>query len=84
MLKVGQNLHFWGWNMPVSYGGSLNEHLSVRNSVGLFDVSHIGEIKIFGTQAETFLNYALTNDISKCDWASSVFDSLFRRWRDNR
>ena len=67
---------FAGWNMPVSYGSSLNEHLSVRNSVGLFDVSHMGEIKIFGTQAEKFLNYALTNDISKCEVGQAQYSIL--------
>ena len=67
---------FAGWNMPVSYGSSLNEHLSVRNSVGLFDVSNMGEIKIFGTQAETFLNYALTNDISKCEVGQAQYSIL--------
>ena len=58
---------FAGWNMPVSYGSSLNEHPAVRQSVGLFDVSHMGEIEVTGAQAEEFLNFALTNDLRRCN-----------------
>jgi len=65
--KNGANFTpFAGWNMPVSYRSSLDEHLSVREKVGLFDVSHMGEIEVFGQQSLEFLNFALTNDLNKC------------------
>lgn len=67
---------FAGWNMPVSYGSSLNEHLAVRKSVGLFDVSHMGEIEVAGKQAEEFLNFALTNDLRGCDVGQAQYSIL--------
>lgn len=56
---------FAGWEMPVQYTGILEEHRCVRERVGLFDVSHMGEIFVRGEQAEAFLNYLLTNDIAR-------------------
>ena len=67
---------FAGWNMPVSYGSSLNEHLAVRQSVGLFDVSHMGEIEVTGAQAEEFLNFALTNDLGRCKIGQAQYSLL--------
>lgn len=67
---------FAGWNMPVSYGSSLSEHLLVRNSVGLFDVSHMGEIEVAGAEAEDFLNFALTNDLKKCGIGQAQYSIL--------
>jgi len=55
---------FHGWKLPLEYSGSRKEHLSVRNHAGLFDVSHMGEIRVRGAQALTLLNRALTNDAS--------------------
>ena len=56
---------FGGWEMPVSYSGVVKEHQAVRNSVGLFDVSHMGEISVKGKDAAKCLNYLLSNDVSK-------------------
>ena len=56
---------FGGWEMPVQFSSIKEEHTAVREDVGIFDVSHMGEILVTGNQAEEFLNYALTNDISK-------------------
>jgi len=55
---------FAGFRMPVEYSGITNEHLTVRNSVGLFDVSHMGEIWVKGKNALEFLQYVTTNDVS--------------------
>ncbi|MBU2590880.1 MAG: glycine cleavage system aminomethyltransferase GcvT [Nitrospinota bacterium] len=55
---------FAGWNMPVTYSGVIEEHLAVRNSVGIFDVSHMGEIDIKGEEVIPFLQYILVSDIS--------------------
>ena len=61
---------FGGWQMPIEYpadsgGGVINEHNSVRERVGLFDVSHLGKARISGKGALEFLNLAFTNDLSK-------------------
>jgi aminomethyltransferase len=52
---------FGGWDMPVQYSGIIEEHNAVRRAVGLFDVSHMGEIEIRGPQALAAVNYASTN-----------------------
>jgi aminomethyltransferase len=54
---------FGGWDMPVQYTGILAEHLAVRKSAGLFDVSHMGEATVSGPDARAFLNYLVTNDV---------------------
>jgi len=55
---------FAGYNMPVEYSGINNEHLTVRNGVGVFDVSHMGEIWIKGPQALALIQRITTNDAS--------------------
>lgn len=60
----GQIVDFAGYLLPMQYKhGILFEHNAVRNKVGLFDVSHMGELQISGVDAEEALNYVLTNDI---------------------
>jgi aminomethyltransferase len=56
---------FGGWDMPVQYSGILEEHHAVRRQVGLFDVSHMGEIEIRGSQAFELVNFVATSQISK-------------------
>lgn len=54
---------FAGFDMPLHYKGGINqEHLAVRQDVGLFDVSHMGEIRVLGPQATEFLQFATLND----------------------
>jgi aminomethyltransferase len=55
---------FAGFNMPVEYSGINEEHLTVRNGVGVFDVSHMGEIWVKGPKAFDFIQKVTTNDIS--------------------
>ena len=55
---------FAGFDMPIQYAGITQEHLAVRNRVGMFDVSHMGEIFISGPDAERYINHIFTNDIS--------------------
>lgn len=55
---------FGGFDMPIQYKGIVDEHNAVRNKVGVFDVSHMGEVEITGPQAEKFVNYIFTNDIT--------------------
>jgi aminomethyltransferase len=56
---------FAGWEMPVQYEGIRAEHVAVRTGVGVFDVSHMGEIETHGPDAETFLQRILSNDVAK-------------------
>ncbi len=55
---------FAGWQMPVSYGSDLAEHHAVRNAAGIFDISHMAEIGVTGTEAIQFLEYALAGKMS--------------------
>jgi aminomethyltransferase len=54
---------FGGWDMPVQYSGILEEHHAVRRAVGVFDVSHMGEIEIRGPEAVRLADYATTNNV---------------------
>ena len=56
---------FGGWDMPVQYSGIIDEHLAVRSSVGLFDVSHMGEIEIRGPEAARLTDFVTTNNVQK-------------------
>ena len=56
---------FGGWLMPVSYAGTVSEHNATRNTVGLFDVSHLGKALVRGPGAAQFVNSALTNDLGR-------------------
>lgn len=67
---------FHGWALPVQFSSIKEEHVAVRESVGMFDVSHMGEIKVSGPEAEAFLNYALTNDVSKLSDSKAQYTVL--------
>ncbi len=59
---------FSGWDMPVEYpkhGGLMKEHLAVRTGVGVFDVSHMGDIRIHGPQALAAVQHITMNDASQ-------------------
>ena len=56
---------FAGWNMPVQYKSIIGEHQAVRNKVGLFDVSHMGEFLVKGEGAGEFLQFMIANDLDK-------------------
>ncbi|MGO4860420.1 glycine cleavage system aminomethyltransferase GcvT, partial [Arthrobacter sp. 2MCAF14] len=55
---------FGGWQMPLKYSSELAEHHAVRQSAGLFDLSHMGEVWVTGPEAAAFLDYALVGKIS--------------------
>ncbi len=55
---------FGGFDMPIQYQGIVEEHNAVREACGVFDVSHMGEVFITGPQAEKFVNYVFTNDVT--------------------
>ncbi|HRD55823.1 MAG TPA: glycine cleavage system protein T, partial [Parachlamydiaceae bacterium] len=63
LLEGAKMIDFAGWQMPLQYEGILKEHLTVRHSVGLFDVSHMGVIEVFGHEAAKLLDTLSTNAI---------------------
>jgi len=64
--KLGAKMiDFGGWEMPVQYSSIVDEHLAVRRNAGMFDISHMGEVRVSGPGALAFLNRTLTNDASK-------------------
>lgn len=69
-------VEFGGWQMPVQYRGIIEEHLATRNHVGLFDVSHMGEIEITGRDALPFIQKVVTQDVSKAVSESQVLYSV--------
>jgi aminomethyltransferase len=79
---------FAGWEMPVQYAGIRQEHATVRERAGVFDVSHMGEVETTGRGAEAFLQHVLSNDVAKivpdgaqysvlCREDGGVLDDLF-------
>ncbi len=58
---------FAGWVMPIQYEGLKEEHFATRNNIGLFDVSHMGEIRVKGPKAVETLQWLTTNDVSKLE-----------------
>jgi len=87
--RLGARLvEFGGWEMPVQYSGIIDEHLAVRKAGGIFDISHMGEVRVTGRKAAAFLNFLLTNDINKlavgqgqytlmCNERGGVIDDLY-------
>src|SRR6267143_2703463 len=67
---------FEGWDMPVQYSGVIEEHHDVRKAVGLFDVSHMGEIEILGSEAVRCANALTTNDVSKLKKGQAQYSGL--------
>lgn len=67
---------FGGWDMPVQYSGILEEHQAVRNSVGLFDVSHMGEIEVRGPEALNLVEYVASNSASKLALGQAQYSGL--------
>lgn len=61
----GKLIDFGGWEMPVQYTGVIEEHQAVRTGVGLFDVSHMGEITVKGAEAYAFVQHLIANDVGK-------------------
>ncbi len=84
----GRLIEFGGWEMPVQYTSIMDEHQAVRSAAGIFDISHMGEVRVTGPSAAQFLNATLTNDIRRlnilegqytlmCNEAGGVIDDLY-------
>jgi aminomethyltransferase len=75
--KLGARMvDFGGWDMPVQYSGILEEHRAVRNNAGLFDVSHMGEIEIRGSDAFRLTDYVTTNAVAKLQAGQAQYTGL--------
>ncbi len=83
----GRLIDFGGWELPVQYSGVLDEHPACRTAAGLFDVSHMGEVHVHGSDAEAFLNFLVTNNVAKiangqaqytamCNYDGGIVDDL--------
>jgi aminomethyltransferase len=67
---------FGGWDMPVEYSGLIAEHMAVRTRVGLFDVSHMGEIHVRGPQALDAVQFVSMNDASRIEEGQAQYSAL--------
>ncbi|MEZ0391215.1 MAG: glycine cleavage system aminomethyltransferase GcvT [Pseudobdellovibrionaceae bacterium] len=76
-VKLGAKMvDFAGWLMPIQYKGLREEHTCVRTNVGLFDVSHMGEIRVKGPKALSTLEWLTTNDVSKLQNGEAQYSLL--------
>jgi glycine cleavage system T protein (aminomethyltransferase) len=74
--KGAKMVDFGGWDMPVQYSSLLEEHHAVRTGVGLFDVSHMGEIEIRGPEAVRLVDYVTTNAASRLQIGQAQYSGL--------
>lgn len=76
-IALGAKMHeFAGYNMPIEYSGILDEHMTVCKGVGVFDVSHMGEIWVKGPRAEALLQKLLSNDVSKLSIGKAQYSCI--------
>lgn len=76
-IELGAKMvDFHNWLMPLQYKGIIQEHLAVRNNVGIFDVSHMGEIEIKGKDAYNFLQYLITNNLDKIGPGRAIYTHM--------
>jgi len=69
-------VEFAGWEMPVQYAGVIEEHRAVRGAAGLFDVSHMGEVRVVGPGAEAFLQHLTPNDVTQLTPGRAHYSAL--------
>ncbi len=67
---------FGGWEMPLEYEGTVSEHLRCRNSAVMFDVSHLGTVRLWGSEAYDRLQACLTNDLNKISAGRAQYTHL--------
>ena len=74
----GKIVEFAGWEMPVEYSGIKQEHLAVRSAIGLFELSHMGEIEVVGKEAIYFIDGLVTNDIMRIQVGQCMYTCMCR------
>ena len=67
---------FHGWDMPLYYDSIMREHMYVRKAVGIFDVSHMGDVLVEGPEAVEFLNYVLPTDVSTLQNGACIYTAF--------
>ena len=67
---------FAGWEMPIQYASILDEHRTVRSAVGLFDLSHMGEVQVTGPEALAFARYAVVSDPGALESGQAQYSML--------
>lgn len=67
---------FGGWDMPIEYAGVVAEHTAVRETAGIFDVSHMGKVRVHGPGAVAFLNSVLANDLDRIEAGQAQYSLL--------
>jgi aminomethyltransferase len=76
-VRLGAKIvQFAGWLMPVQYTSIVEEHQAVRNNVGIFDISHMGQLIVEGSRARDWLNIMLTNNVDKLDFGTGQYTFL--------
>jgi aminomethyltransferase len=72
----GKTIDFGGWELPVQFSSIKEEHEAVRTKAGLFDVSHMGEFEVKGSDSLAFLQKMMTNDISKVNNGGAIYTAM--------
>lgn len=75
---TGKIIEFGGWLLPVQYTSILEEHRAVRQSAGMFDVSHLGKVEVRGGDALAFLQRLTTNDLSRLEVGGAQYGLMCR------
>ncbi|MBD8388621.1 glycine cleavage system aminomethyltransferase GcvT [Dysgonomonas sp. BGC7] len=76
-IALGAKMHeFAGYNMPIEYSGIIDEHMTVCTGVGVFDVSHMGEIWVKGPRAQAFIQRLMSNDISTLEIGKAQYSTI--------
>ena len=79
-IALGAKMHeFAGFNMPIEYSGIIDEHMTVVNGVGVFDVSHMGEFWVKGPNALAFIQSVTSNDASVLPLRLNILASRMTR-----
>ena len=78
ILNSAKLTEFAGWEMPVSYGSAVDEHLHTRSQSSLFDVSHMGEIRVQGKDAGEFLELVLKHTVKSVNSSRAIYSHFSR------
>ncbi|MDD3435872.1 MAG: glycine cleavage system aminomethyltransferase GcvT [Candidatus Gastranaerophilales bacterium] len=79
-VKLGAKMiEFAGWIMPVSYTSIIDEHKTVRENIGIFDVSHMGEVYVSGKDSLAFLNKLVPQDVAKLTLSKAIYCQLLNK-----
>jgi len=72
----GRMVPFGGWEMPVDYGSQISEHETVRNAVGIFDVSHMGQVRLRGERVLSFLAHLVPGNVPRLVDGASLYTAM--------